>query len=127
MEGDDTILRSWTWELRYARSSIQTLADRHTTTYLCINFPPKLSKRISDTIHSLEALAKNPLFMDTLIIDEMIAFYRDAIKSHRSQLLAIVCPFPKFLLASGLTVADPYSLRMMTTPQEQNCPSSSKS
>lgn len=50
-----------------------------------------MRKRIADTIHSLEALAKNPLFMDTLIIDEMIAFYRDAIKSHRSQLLAIVC------------------------------------
>lgn len=55
-----------------------------------MNFPPKLQKRISDTVQSLEALAKNPLFMDTLIIDEIIAFYRDAIKSHRSQLLAIV-------------------------------------
>lgn len=54
-----------------------------------MNFPQRLQKRISDTIHSLEALAKNPLFMDTLIIDEMIAFYRDAIKVHRSQLLAI--------------------------------------
>lgn len=56
-----------------------------------MNFPLKLRKRIADTIHSLEALAKNPLFMDTLIIDEMIAFYRDAIKSHRTQLLAMVC------------------------------------
>lgn len=49
-----------------------------------------LQKRISDTIHSLTALAKNPLFLDTLIIDEVIAFYRDAIKRHRAQLLALV-------------------------------------
>lgn len=57
-----------------------------------MNFPFKLQKRISDTVQSLEALAKNPLFMDTLITDEIIAFYRDAIKRHRSQLLAIVSP-----------------------------------
>lgn len=95
-EGDDDgrILRSWTWELRYARSTTQTVADQYTTTYFCVNFPPKLRKRIADTIHGLEALAKNPLFMDTLIIDEMIAFYRDAIKSHRTQLLAMVCGTP---------------------------------
>lgn len=38
----------------------------------------------------MTALAKNPLFLDTLIIDEVIAFYRDAIKRHRAQLLALV-------------------------------------
>lgn len=96
---DDRIIRSWTWELKYPHSTTQTLADRHTTTYFCLNFPPKLRKRISDTIHSLEALAKNPLFMDTLIIDEMIAYYRDVIKTHRSQLLAIVCNPSQFALS----------------------------
>lgn len=55
-----------------------------------MNFPAKLQKRIRESVQSMEALAKNPLFMDTLIIDEIIAFYRDAIKSHRTQLLAIV-------------------------------------
>ena len=65
------------------------MADPDTTTYFCMNFPPRLQNRIADTIHSLEALAKNPLFMDTLIVDEMIAFYRDAIKFHRGQLLAV--------------------------------------
>ncbi|KAK7740497.1 hypothetical protein SLS53_005340 [Cytospora paraplurivora] len=81
--------QSWTWETRYTKSRTQTVADPDTTTYLCMNFPQRLQKRISDTIHSLEALARNPLFMDTLIIDEMISFYRDAIKTHRAQLLAV--------------------------------------
>ncbi|KUI55530.1 hypothetical protein VP1G_02948 [Cytospora mali] len=79
---------SWVWEARYTQSTIQTLADPDTTTYFCMNFPQRLQKRISETIHGLESLAKNPLFMDTLIIDEMIAYYRDAIKVHRAQLLA---------------------------------------
>lgn len=48
-------------------------------------------------MHSMEALAKNPFFMDTLIVDEVIAFYRDAIKSHRSRLLSIVRRSPKYL------------------------------
>lgn len=78
------------WEARYIRSTTQALADQDATTYFCINFPKVLQKRISDSIHSLTALAKNPLFLDTLIIDEVIAFYRDAIKRHRAQLLALV-------------------------------------
>ncbi|KAF3769497.1 hypothetical protein M406DRAFT_325004 [Cryphonectria parasitica EP155] len=82
-------LKSWTWEARYIRSSTQILADAQTTVYFLVNFPSKLQKRITDIIRSMEALAKNPLFMDTLIIDEVIAYYRDAIKSHRSQLLAL--------------------------------------
>ncbi|KAJ0109685.1 hypothetical protein J7T55_014247 [Diaporthe amygdali] len=81
--------QSWVWEARYIRSTTQALADQDATTYFCINFPKALQKRISDTIHSLTALAKNPLFLDTLIIDEVIAFYRDAIKRHRAQLLAL--------------------------------------
>lgn len=55
-----------------------------------MDFPEKLRKRIAKTIHSLEALAKSPLFMDTLIIDEIINFYRDAIKVHRKELQAMV-------------------------------------
>ncbi|KAK7703067.1 hypothetical protein SLS64_009338 [Diaporthe eres] len=81
--------QSWIWEARYIRSTTQALADQDATTYFCINFPKVLQKRISDAIHSLTALAKNPLFLDTLIIDEVIAFYRDAIKRHRAQLLAL--------------------------------------
>ncbi|KAJ4424661.1 hypothetical protein N0V82_000589 [Gnomoniopsis sp. IMI 355080] len=57
--------------------------------YFCMDFPEKLRQRIAKTIHSLEALAKSPLFMDTLIIDEIINFYRDAIKVHRTQMLAM--------------------------------------
>lgn len=82
--------QSWVWEARYIRSTTQALADQDATTYFCINFPKVLQKRISDAIHSLTALAKNPLFLDTLIIDEVIAFYRDAIKRHRAQLLSLV-------------------------------------
>lgn len=82
--------QSWTWETRYTRSTTLTFAGPDSTAYFCMNFPPKLQQRISDSIHSLEALSKSPLFMDTLIIDEIITFYRDAIKSHRSQLLALV-------------------------------------
>lgn len=48
----------------------------------------------------MTALAKNPLFLDTLIIDEVIAFYRDAIKRHRAQLLALVSPL-SHLCVSG--------------------------
>ncbi|ROV94501.1 hypothetical protein VSDG_05898 [Cytospora chrysosperma] len=81
--------QTWVWDTRYTHSTTQTLADPDTTTYLCINYPQRLQSRILDTIQGLEALAKNPLFLDTLIIDEMIAFYRDAIKVHRTQLLAI--------------------------------------
>ncbi|KAG8166052.1 hypothetical protein KVR01_004604 [Diaporthe batatas] len=80
---------SWVWEARYIRSTTQALADQDATTYFCINLPKVLQKRISDAIHSMTALAKNPLFLDTLIIDEVIAFYRDAIKRHRAQLLAL--------------------------------------
>ncbi|POS77467.1 hypothetical protein DHEL01_v204145 [Diaporthe helianthi] len=80
---------SWVWEARYIRSTTQALADQDATTYFCVNFPKVLQNRISDSIHSLTALAKNPLFLDTLIIDEVIAFYRDAIKRHRAQLLAL--------------------------------------
>lgn len=86
-----SVEQSWTWETRYTRSTTLTFAGPDSTAYFCMNFPPKLQQRISDSIHSLEALSKNPLFMDTLIIDEIITFYRDAIKSHRSQLLALVC------------------------------------
>lgn len=64
-----------------------------------MDFPDKLQKRIAKTIHSLEALAKSPLFMDTLIIDEIINFYRDAIKVHRTQMLAMVrSPSSSFLV-----------------------------
>ncbi|KAI3397706.1 hypothetical protein diail_10475 [Diaporthe ilicicola] len=85
----DEFRQSWVWEARYIGSTTQALADQDATTYFCINFPKALQKRISDAIHSLTALAKNPLFLDTLIIDEVIAFYRDAIKRHRAQLLAL--------------------------------------
>lgn len=81
--------QTWVWETRYTQSTTQTLSDPDTTTYFCVNYPPRLQRRILDTIQGLEALAKNPLFLDTLIIDEMIGYYRDAIKVHRAQLLAV--------------------------------------
>lgn len=102
--------QSWTWETRYTRSHTLTFASPDSTAYLCMNFPSKLQKRISDAVQSLEALAKNPLFMDTLIIDEIIAFYRDAIKGHRTQLLSIVsspndCLSPVVELFEILTIS----------------------
>lgn len=82
---------SWTWDTRYTSSTTLTVAESTSTAYFCVDFPEKLRKRISTTVHSLQALAKNPLFMDTLIIDEIINFYRDVIKTHRGQMLAMVC------------------------------------
>lgn len=88
----------WTWETRYIQSTTLTVAESNCTAYFCMDFPEKLRKRIAKTIHSLEALAKSPLFMDTLIIDELINFYRDAIKVHRSQMLAMVRGLYFFIL-----------------------------
>ncbi|PSR78934.1 hypothetical protein BD289DRAFT_109557 [Coniella lustricola] len=81
-------LKSWTWEMRHLHATVQVLADAHTTVYFCMNLPTKLQRRITDSVRSMEALAKNPLFMDTLIIDEVIAFYRDLIKSFRTRMIA---------------------------------------
>jgi hypothetical protein len=77
--------------MRYLHATTQILADAQTTVYFCMNFPAKLQRRITDSVRSMEALAKNPLFMDTLIIDEVIAFYRDVIKSFRTRMIALVC------------------------------------
>ncbi|KAJ4391280.1 hypothetical protein N0V93_004897 [Gnomoniopsis smithogilvyi] len=88
-QASDQFSNRWTWETRYIRSTTLTVAESNSTAYFCMDFPEKLRKRIAKTIHSLEALAKSPLFMDTLIIDEIINFYRDAIKVHRTQMLAV--------------------------------------
>lgn len=87
----DRPLKSWTWEMRYLHATTQILADAQTTVYFCMNLPAKLQRRITDSVRSMEALAKNPLFMDTLIIDEVIAYYRDVIKSFRTRMIAMVC------------------------------------
>lgn len=88
----DEYPNSWTWETRHIKSTTLIVAAATSTAYFCLDFPEKLRKRISKAVHSLQALSTSPLFMDTLIVDEVINFYRDAIKSHRNQMLAMVRP-----------------------------------
>lgn len=80
-------------------------------------------------MQSLQALSKSHLFLDTLIIDEIINFYRDAIKSHRNQMLAMVATSPPESgpLTPTCPQTDPDPHRTATTPPIPKFRSNSRS
>ncbi|RFU34190.1 hypothetical protein B7463_g2176, partial [Scytalidium lignicola] len=80
----------WIWGTKSTHSFTQLVKDSNTTTYFCINFAPPLKKRISDAIKSSLSLACKPFFIDTLILDHLLASYRAAIADRRASLLAVV-------------------------------------
>lgn len=87
----------WIWRPNSTHSFSQLVIDSVTSTYLFINFPDSLRVHIIDTVKSRPSVACNPLFIDTLIIDDVITSYRAAITELRLSLLNIVCTLSKEL------------------------------
>ncbi|EXL51684.1 hypothetical protein FOCG_07511 [Fusarium oxysporum f. sp. radicis-lycopersici 26381] len=79
----------WIWRTNSTHSFAQLVTDSKTATYFCINFPHSLQDHITNMVKSCPSLACKPLFIDTLILDDVIASYRAAIADQRVSLLDI--------------------------------------
>ncbi|KAF4337214.1 hypothetical protein FBEOM_8907 [Fusarium beomiforme] len=79
----------WIWRPNSTHSFTQLVTDSVTSTYFFVNFPDSLQNHIMATVKSRPSVTCNPLFIDTLIIDDVIASYRAAIAELRLSLLNI--------------------------------------
>lgn len=90
------------WEDQYSASYIQITASLESITYLCVNVPKKLQETIGRVVKEFPEHASQPLFIDTLIMEEVLTSYRTAIDKYRHQLREIVRGNQRFLSYMGL-------------------------
>jgi hypothetical protein len=80
----------WTWDTTdSSHSFVQFRTDSSSTTYFCVNFPTSTTERIVEGINQHPRSASKLFFIDTLITDDLLRSYRQAISSRNKQLISI--------------------------------------
>ncbi|OIW26695.1 hypothetical protein CONLIGDRAFT_646845 [Coniochaeta ligniaria NRRL 30616] len=80
----------WTWDTEdSSHSFVQFRSDSRGTTYFCVNFPTSTVERIVEGISQHPKSTSKLLFVDTLITDDILRSYRQAISSRNKQLISI--------------------------------------
>ena len=80
----------WTWdEPDSAHSFVQSRTDLSTTTYFCVNFPPRMINYIVEAVKSNITSASKLFYTDVLVADELLNSYRRAISERNTKLISI--------------------------------------
>lgn len=80
----------WLWRDGSTHAFTQLVANPAGFTYFCINFPEELQESIIQVAKENSIAMSKPLFLDTVIANELLKSYRAAVESQRATLLRIV-------------------------------------
>lgn len=80
----------WLWRDGSTASYVQLIADSKSFTYICVNHTKALQDTITEIVIKYPGQVCQPLFLDTLIMEDVLASYRLALAGYRDELREIV-------------------------------------